>query len=56
MVMSGVDLRTVQEILGHASVTKTEKYSLLAPDHRMRAIGILDSACQTDTKTDTAEK
>jgi integrase len=55
LVMSGVDLMTVKELLGHASVTMTMRYSHLAPDHRMRAIKTLDSAYQTDTITDTVE-
>lgn len=41
LVMSGVDLRTVQELLGHSSITMTERYSHLSPDHRMRAIQLL---------------
>ena len=55
LVMNGVDIKTVQELLGHASVTMTMKYSHLAPDHRTRAIKTLDTAYQTDTKTDTVE-
>ena len=55
LVMSGVDLMTVKEQLGHTTLTMTMRYSHLAPDHRMRAIKILDSAYQTDTKTDTVE-
>ncbi len=55
LVMSGVDLMTVKELLGHATLTMTMRYSHLAPDHRMRAIKTLDSAYQTDTKTDTVE-
>ncbi len=51
--MSGVDLMTVKELLGHATLTMTMRYTHLAPDHRMRAIKTLDSAYQTDTKTDT---
>ena len=54
--MAGVDVKTVQELLGHATLTMTMKYAHLAPDHRARAIKILDSAYQTDTKTDTVEK
>ena len=46
---------TVKELLGHASLTMTMRYAHLAPDHRMRAIKTLDSAYQTDTKTDTVE-
>ena len=56
LVMAGVDIKTVQELLGHATLTMTMKYAHLAPDHRARAIKILDSAYQTDTKTDTVEK
>jgi integrase len=56
LVMNGVDLKTVQELLGHSSLNTTMRYSQLAPDHRLRAIKTLDSAYQTDTKTDTVEK
>jgi len=55
LVMSGVDLMTVKELLGHANLTMTMRYAHLAPDHRLRAIKTLDSAYQTDTKTDTVE-
>ena len=55
LVMSGVDLMTVKELLGHATLTMTMRYAHLAPDHRLRAIKTLDSAYQTDTKTDTVE-
>jgi len=53
LIMAGVDLMTVKELLGHASVTMTMRYAHLAPDHRMRAIKTLDSAYQTGTKSDT---
>lgn len=55
LVMNGVDVVTVKELLGHASLTMTMRYTHLAPDHRLRAVKTLDSAYQTDTKTDTAE-
>lgn len=32
MVMSGMGLRTIQQILGHSSVQVTERYAHLAPD------------------------
>jgi site-specific recombinase XerD len=55
MVMSGADLVTVQQLLGHGSINMTMRYSHLAPKHRAQAIKVLDSAFSTatDTKTDT---
>src|SRR5262245_10015485 len=55
LVMNGVDLKTVSELLGHADTRMTERYSHLSPKHKARAVKILDSALQTDTKTDTVE-
>ena len=41
MVMAGVDIRTVQELMGHSSVTITESYSHLSPVHKTRAVELL---------------
>jgi integrase len=38
MVMAGVDLKTVQELLGHQDYRTTEIYAHLAPDHLHDAI------------------
>ena len=38
LVMAGVDMRTVQELLGHKSIVMTMKYSHLALDHRQSAV------------------
>jgi len=38
MVMSGADLMTVKELLGHADLAMTMKYAHLAPDHKKMAI------------------
>jgi len=38
MVMSGVDLKTVQELLGHQSYRTTEIYAHLSPNHLHEAI------------------
>jgi integrase len=38
LVMRNVDIRTVQELLGHKSINVTMKYSHLADDHRKAAV------------------
>jgi len=41
MVMAGVPLRVVGEILGHTTVSMTERYSHLLPEHKIRAVEML---------------
>ena len=38
LVMAGADIRAVQELLGHASIVMTMKYSHLSSEHRQRAV------------------
>jgi integrase len=42
LVMSGVDLSTVQRLLGHASITMTMRYAHLAPGHLQDAVAVLN--------------
>jgi integrase len=42
LVMAGVDLMTIKELLGHKTLEMTLRYAHLAPDHKMRAVKILD--------------
>ncbi len=60
LVMSGVDLKTVQEIMGHASFTTTLRYAHLAQNHKRRAMEIFDSRMDTiwtpETEKEKIEK
>ena len=38
LVLAGVDLPTVKEILGHASIKVTEKYTHPTPEHKRAAM------------------
>jgi len=55
LVMAGVDLRTVQELLGHKTIAMMVRYAHLAPKHTLAAVERLDTLTEipTDTTTDT---
>jgi integrase len=53
LVQAGVSLYQVQKLLGHSSVTMTERYSHLAPDHLKAAIEALNRTTATETATGT---
>jgi len=53
--MAGVDLRTVQELLGHKTVAMTLRYSHPSPAHQLAAVQRLDPK-PTGTATGTGEK
>jgi len=41
LVMAGVDLKTIQELLGHKSFEMTLRYAHLSPEHKKAALDIL---------------
>jgi site-specific recombinase XerD len=44
LVMRGVDLKTVQELMGHKHITMTLKYAHLVPGHKRAATAVLDQS------------
>jgi len=45
-VMNGVDLKTVQELMGHKTIDMTLRYAHLSPDHKRKAVENLGSEMQ----------
>jgi site-specific recombinase XerD len=41
LVMAGVDLKTVQELMGHKTIVMTARYAHLAPTHKLQALETL---------------
>jgi integrase len=61
LVMTGTDLRTVAELMGHRTIQMTMRYAHLAPEHKQAAVDRLASfgkprRMATGTRTSTGQK
>jgi integrase len=49
LIMAGVDLPTVQALLGHKTIAMTLRYTHLSSDHKQRAVGKLEQFAEKVT-------
>ncbi|MDP6559800.1 MAG: tyrosine-type recombinase/integrase [Candidatus Binatia bacterium] len=59
LIMAGVDLRTVQELMRHKTITMTLRYTHLSPSHTLDAVNKLcltNQAGSTRTSTEENER
>ncbi|MHB2015330.1 MAG: tyrosine-type recombinase/integrase [Candidatus Xenobia bacterium] len=51
LVMSGVDLYTVQQLMGHKTIAMTQRYAHLSPTHRLAAVNRLVNAPEAESRS-----
>jgi len=56
LVMKGVDLTTVKELLGHKSIIMTMRYAHLAPEHKTKAVKVLDEVLKSSTNEELSSQ
>jgi integrase len=56
LVMAGVNLRTVADLMGHATIQMTMRYAHLAPEYKQDAVErLISTQPDTGTNTDTTQ-
>jgi len=56
LVMKGRPLKEVQELLGHKSITQTERYAHLAPERLREAVAALEfNTTSTQSPSESAQ-
>ena len=55
LVMSGVDLVTVKDLLGHAGINMTVRYSHLVPEHKAQAVAKLEERFKVSVEESQAQ-
>ena len=50
--MAGVDIRTIQELMGHKDIKMTMRYSHPTPEHKKNAVKVLDGVTTSFTTVD----
>jgi integrase len=55
LVMAGVDLVTVKDLLGHAGINMTVRYSHLVPEHKAQAVAKLEERYKTAKEESQAQ-
>jgi integrase len=57
LAMAGESLRTIQELMGHRTLTMTARYAHLSPQHTLAAVQRLCNTQKgTDPRTDSSSK